>query len=129
MRLVPGNKLGPYEVLSVVGAGGMAEVYRARDNRIGREIALKVVNESLASSPELARRFEQEARIAGSLNHPNIVALYDVGVHDGAPYFVTELLEGESLLIRHAAEGRFRCTSCTIAIRLGGAHAAPSWSS
>ena len=102
MRLVPGNKLGPYEVLSVVGAGGMAEVYRARDNRIGREIALKVVNESLASSPDLARRFEQEARIAGSLNHPNIVALYDVGGHDGAPYFVTELLEGESLRQRMA---------------------------
>jgi Tol biopolymer transport system component len=95
--LVPGNKLGPYEVLSVVGAGGMAEVYRARDSRLGREIALKVVNESLSSSPDLVRRFEQEARIAGSLNHPNIVALYDVGVHEGAPYFVTELLEGESL--------------------------------
>src|SRR5215472_17436440 len=75
----------------------MAEVYRARDSRIGREIALKVVNESLASSPDLVRRFEQEARIAGSLNHPNIVALYDVGVHEGAPYFVTELLDGESL--------------------------------
>jgi hypothetical protein len=97
VRLVPGNKLGPYEVLSVVGAGGMAEVYRARDSRLGREIALKVVNESLSSSPDLVRRFEQEARIAGSLNHPNIVALYDVGVHDGAPYLVTELLEGESL--------------------------------
>ena len=97
MRLVPGSKLGPYEVLSVVGAGGMAEVYRARDSRLGREIALKVVNESLASSPDLVRRFEQEARIAGSLNHPNIVAVYDVGVHDGAPYFVTELLSGESM--------------------------------
>jgi hypothetical protein len=97
VRLVPGSKLGPYEVLSVVGAGGMAEVYRARDGRLGREVALKVVNESLASSPDLVRRFEQEARIAGSLNHPNIVAVYDVGVQDGAPYFVTELLEGESL--------------------------------
>ena len=97
MRLIPGNRLGPYEVLSVVGVGGMAEVYRARDSRLGREIALKVVNESLASSPDLVRRFEQEARIAGSLNHPNIVAVYDVGVHDGAPFFVTELLEGESL--------------------------------
>src|SRR5215472_2515015 len=83
----------------------MAEVYRARDSRIGREIALKVVNESLASSPDLVRRFEQEARIAGSLNHPNIVALYDVGVHEGAPYFVTELLEGESLRQR-LARGR-----------------------
>jgi len=75
----------------------MAEVYRARDSRLGREIALKVVNETLASNPELIRRFEQEARIAGALNHPNIVAVYDVGVHEGAPYVVTELLEGESL--------------------------------
>jgi Tol biopolymer transport system component len=75
----------------------MAEVYRARDTRLGREIALKVVNESLASSPELVRRFEQEARLAGSLNHPNVVAVYDVGLHEGAPYFVTELLQGESL--------------------------------
>ncbi len=102
MRLVPGSKLGPYEVLSVVGAGGMAEVYRARDTRLGREIALKVVNEALAGSPDLLRRFEQEARIAGSLNHPNIVALYDVGVHEGVPFFVTELVEGESLRQRMA---------------------------
>ncbi|HZJ53842.1 MAG TPA: protein kinase [Myxococcaceae bacterium] len=105
MRLAPGHKLGPYEVLSVVGAGGMAEVYRARDPRLGRDIALKVVNESLAASPELVRRFEQEARIAGSLNHPNIVAVYDVGIHDGTPYFVTELLEGETLRQR-LARGR-----------------------
>ena len=75
----------------------MAEVYRARDTRLGREIALKVVNEVLAGEPELVRRFEQEARLAGSLNHPNLVSVHDVGVHDGAPYFVTELLDGESL--------------------------------
>jgi dipeptidyl aminopeptidase/acylaminoacyl peptidase len=77
----------------------MAEVYRARDTRLGRDIALKVVNEVLAGSPELARRFEQEARLAGSLNHPNVVAVYDVGLHEGVPYFVTELLQGE--LLRH----------------------------
>jgi eukaryotic-like serine/threonine-protein kinase len=79
----------------------MAEVYRARDTRLGRDIALEVVNESLASSPELVRRFEQEARIAGSLNHPNLGpnlgAVYDFGLHEGAPYFITELLQGESL--------------------------------
>src|SRR5215468_4706365 len=80
----------------------MAEVYRERDGRLGREIALKVVNETLAGSPDLVKRFEQEARIAGALNHPNIVAVYDVGVHEGAPYFVTELLEGESLRQRMA---------------------------
>jgi hypothetical protein len=75
----------------------MAEVYRARDTRLGREVALKVVNEALAGDPELVRRFEQEARLAGSLNHPNLVAVHDLGVHDGAPYFITELLQGESL--------------------------------
>jgi hypothetical protein len=75
----------------------MAEVYQARDGQLGRNVAIKVVNESLSGSPELLRRFEQEARIAGSLNHPHIVAVYDVGTHEGAPYVVTELLEGESL--------------------------------
>ena len=97
MRLTPGSRLGPYEVLSILGTGGMAEVYRARDTRLGRDIALKVVNEALAGDPELVRRFEQEARLAGSLNHPNLVAVYDVGIHEGAPYFITELLQGESL--------------------------------
>ena len=97
MRLTPGQRLGPYEVLSVLGAGGMAEVYRARDTRLQREVALKVVNEALAADPELVKRFEQEARVAGSLNHPNLVAIYDVGVQDDAPFFVTELLQGESL--------------------------------
>jgi hypothetical protein len=75
----------------------MAEVYRARDTRLGRDIALKVVNEALAGDPELVQRFEQEARLAGSLNHPNLVAVYDFGVHEGAPYLITELLKGESL--------------------------------
>jgi hypothetical protein len=83
----------------------MAEVYRARDTRLGRDIALKVVNEALAGDPELMRRFEQEARLAGSLNHPNLVAVYDVGIHEGAPYFITELLKGESLRQR-LAHGR-----------------------
>src|SRR5215470_19348278 len=75
----------------------MAEVYRARDTRLGREIAIKVVNESLVSHPELLQRFEQEARLAGSLNHPNLVAVHDVGQHDGSLYLVTELLAGETL--------------------------------
>ena len=97
MRLARGSQLGPYEVLSTLGTGGMAEVYRAHDNRLGRDIALKVVNEALAGDPELVRRFEQEARLAGSLNHPNLVAVYDFGIHEGAPYFITELLKGESL--------------------------------
>src|SRR5215469_2602233 len=97
MRLTRGTQLGHYEVLSTIGSGGMAEVYRARDTRLGRDIALKVVNEALAADPELVQRFEQEARLAGSLNHPNLVAVYDFGVHEGAPYLITELLKGESL--------------------------------
>jgi len=105
VRLTPGARLGPYEVLSVLGTGGMAEVYRARDTRLGREVALKVVNEALSGDPELLRRFEQEARLAGSLNHPNLVAVHDLGLHDGAPYFITELLQGESLRQR-LARGR-----------------------
>ena len=100
MRLTPGSRLGPYEVLSILGTGGMAEVYRARDTRLGRDVALKVVNEALAGDPELVRRFEQEARLAGSLNHPNLVAVYDVGVQDGAAFFITELFKGESLRAR-----------------------------
>ena len=87
-------------MLSVLGTGGMAEVYRARDTRLGREVALKVVNESLAANPDLVRRFEQEARLAGSLNHPNLLAVYDFGQHEGAPYFVTELLQGQTLRAR-----------------------------
>jgi hypothetical protein len=102
VRLQTGVRLGPYEVLAFLGAGGMAEVYRARDERLKREVALKMVTEALSSDPDLLRRFEQEARLAGSLNHPNLVAVHDVGVHDGTPYFVTELLRGESLRSRLA---------------------------
>jgi non-specific serine/threonine protein kinase len=97
VRLVNGTRLGPYEVLAFLGAGGMAEVYRARDTRLGREVAVKVVSEALGSQEAWLERLEREARLAASLNHPNVVSLYDVGVHDGRPYFVTELLAGESL--------------------------------
>ena len=100
VRLSPGLRVGPYEVLAALGTGGMAEVYRARDTRLGRDVALKVVNERLVRDPDLLRRFEQEARVAGSLNHANLVAVFDVGDHDGSPYLVTELLQGESLRAR-----------------------------
>ena len=93
----PGTRLGPYEVVSLIGAGGMGEVYRARDTRLSRDVAVKVLPRSFASDPERLRRFEQEARSAGMLNHPNILAVYDIGTHDGAPYVVSELLEGETL--------------------------------
>jgi serine/threonine protein kinase len=92
-----GCRLGPYEVLELLGAGGMGEVYRARDPRLGRDVAIKVLPSSFSKDPDRLRRFEQEARAAGVLSHPNITAVYDVGSQDGAPYVVSELLEGERL--------------------------------
>ncbi|MGO8968402.1 MAG: protein kinase domain-containing protein [Myxococcaceae bacterium] len=100
MRLTPGTRVGPYEVVALLGAGGMAEVYRARDTRLGRDVALKVVSEALVGA--LGPTLEREARVASALSHPNVVALYDVGLEDGKRYFVTELLRGESLRERLA---------------------------
>jgi hypothetical protein len=90
----------PVEIVAPLGAGGMGEVYRARDPRIGREVAVKVLPAAVSSEPERQRRFEQEARAAGVLNHPNVLAVYDVGAHAGAPYIVSELLAGETLRSR-----------------------------
>ena len=103
MRLPLGTALGPYELTGALGAGGMGEVYRARDPRLHRDVAIKVLPPAFAEDDERLRRFEQEARAAGLLNHPNIVAIYDFGTHDGAPYVVSELLEGETL--RHRIGG------------------------
>ncbi len=97
MSLSSGTKLGPYEVLAPLGAGGMGEVYRARDERLGREVAIKVLPQAFSRDPDRLRRFEQEARAAGALNHPNVLTVYDIGLHDGVPYIVSELLEGETL--------------------------------
>jgi hypothetical protein len=97
VSLTAGSRLGPYEVLALIGAGGMGEVYRAKDPRLGRDVAIKVLPASFSADPDRLRRFEQEARAAGVLNHPNITAVYDIGTHDGAPYVVQELLEGETL--------------------------------
>ncbi len=97
MTLASGAKLGPYEILSTLGAGGMGEVYRARDTRLERDVAIKVLPESFASDSDRLRRFEQEARAASQLNHPNIVTVHDFGTHEGSPYVVQELLEGETL--------------------------------
>jgi len=102
MALAPGTRLGPYEILGTLGAGGMGEVYRARDARLQREVAVKVLPPSFVADPERLRRFEQEARATGQLNHPNILVVYDTGTHDGAPYVVAELLEGETLRDRMA---------------------------
>src|SRR5512143_2507943 len=97
MALRAGERLGPYELLGGLGAGGMGEVYRARDPRLGRTVAIKVLPAATSADPSRRRRFEHEARAAGQLNHPNVLAVYDVGDREGAPYLVTELLEGETL--------------------------------
>jgi Tol biopolymer transport system component len=97
MALAAGTKLGPYEILAPIGAGGMGEVYRAKDTRLGRDVALKILPESFSREPDRLRRFEQEARSVAALNHPNILAIHDIGQHNGAPFLVSELLEGESL--------------------------------
>jgi serine/threonine protein kinase len=97
MALSPGTRLGPYQVLEQLGAGGMGEVYRARDTRLGREVALKVLPEEMSSNRERLARFEQEARSASALNHPNVVTIYDVGVEGSTFYIAMELVEGQTL--------------------------------
>jgi eukaryotic-like serine/threonine-protein kinase len=97
MALTSGTKLGPYEIVSLLGSGGMGEVYRARDPRLRREVAIKILPPAFAQDVERSRRFEQEARVVGALNHSNILAIYDIGDHDGARYLVSEVLEGQSL--------------------------------
>jgi Tol biopolymer transport system component len=97
MALRSGTKLGPYEVQSPLGAGGMGEVYRARDTRLGRDVAIKVLPEALAHDADRLRRFEQEARTIAALNHPNILGIHDIGTHGGAPFLVSEFLEGQTL--------------------------------
>src|SRR5262245_30680302 len=97
MSLAPGTRLGPYEIVGRLGAGGMGEVYRARDTRLGRDVALKLIPAALAASPEARARFQVEAQAISRLNHPNICTLYDVGVEGEHPYFVMELLDGETL--------------------------------
>jgi Tol biopolymer transport system component len=95
-----GARLGPYEITSRLGAGGMGELYRAHDSRFGRDVAIKVLHDSIAASPERLQRFELEARAAGSIDHPGILVVHDFGFHEGWPYLATELLEGESLADR-----------------------------
>src|SRR5882672_10059070 len=99
-KIAPGTRLGHYEIQTVIGTGGMGEVYRARDSRLHRDVAVKVLPDAFSGDTDRLRRFEQEARATGQLNHPNIVAIYDLGTSDGnggVPYIVTELLEGQNL--------------------------------
>jgi serine/threonine protein kinase len=103
MNLQTGLRLGPYEVESLIASGSMGEVYRARDTRLDRWVALKVLVPGVALDPDRLARFSQEARVTALLNHPNVVVVYDIGLHDGLPYVVSELLQGMTL--RHQIEG------------------------
>src|SRR6266699_3277015 len=100
MALTAGTKLGPYEIQSALGAGGMGEVYRARDTRLERTVAIKVLPSHLSANPDLKQRFEREARALSSLSHPHICTLHDVGSQDGIDYLVMEGVEGETLAKR-----------------------------
>src|SRR4051794_3565831 len=100
MPLAAGTRLGPYEILSPLGSGGMGDVYRARDTRLDRMVAIKVLPAELASDAQFRARFGQEARVISALDHPHICALYDVGEHDGTAFLVMQYLEGESLAAR-----------------------------
>src|SRR6058998_91551 len=104
-NIPPGTRLGPYEIQSLLGAGGMGEVYRARDSRLQRDVAVKILPRALAQDQDRLKRFEREARAAGQLNHPNIMAVHDIGSTDAnnnnrLPYIVCELLEGATLRTR-----------------------------
>src|SRR5262249_42359755 len=100
MTLAAGTKLGPYEIEAPLGAGGMGEVYKARDTRLDRAVAVKILPAHLSGDPLLRQRFEREAKAVSSLNHPHICTLYDVGNQDGTDYLVMEFLEGETLAVR-----------------------------
>jgi eukaryotic-like serine/threonine-protein kinase len=100
MALTSGSKLGPYEIQSPLGAGGMGEVYRAHDSRLDRDVAIKVLSTNIASNPALRQRFEREARAIAALNHPHICTLHDIGHEDGIDFLVMEYLDGETLANR-----------------------------
>src|SRR5215471_9555007 len=126
-ELSPNTALSHYRIISKLGAGGMGEVYRARDARLDRDVAIKVLPASLSNDEERLRRFEQEARATSALNHPNILTIYDIGNHEGSPYIIAELLEGEDLrqqLNRGAMAPRKATEYATqIASGLAAAHA------
>src|SRR3979409_1949738 len=109
MALSAGTRIGPYEIISPIGAGGMGEVYRARDTRLDRTVAIKVLPEHLSSNQQLRDRFEREAKAISSLSHPHICSLYDIGHQDGVDFLVMEYLEGETLAHRLKNAHRVRC--------------------
>ncbi len=121
MAVASGTRLGRYEIIAPLGAGGMGEVYRARDTRLGRDVAVKVLRASFSDNKERFHRFEQEACTAGTLNHPNILSVHDVGTHEGAPYIVSELLEGETLRKRLSRSRLNLKESLDVAIQVASA--------
>ena len=125
--LSPGTMLGRYRIVSLLGKGGMGEVYCAHDARLGRDVAVKVVRAGARAEPQLQRRFENEAMLVGRLNHPNVLAIFDAEEHDGCPYLVTELLEGETLAqkLRKGLLAPRAAVEAAIAVAraLGAAHA------
>jgi serine/threonine protein kinase len=126
MSLMIGTKLGRYEIRAKIGEGGMGEVYRARDTKLNRDVAVKVLPPAFSADADRLRRFEQEAQAASALNHSNILAVFDFGEHDGGPYVVAELLEGETLRERMFAGALPSRTAaeyaCQIAEGLSAAH-------
>src|SRR4030095_11198727 len=125
-RLATGTRLGRYEIRSAIGAGGMGEVYCARDTQLGRDVAVKVLPLTFSADADRLSRFKQEACATGALNHPNILIVHDIGTHDGAPYVISELLEGETLRNRIGgtplAQRRVIDYSLQIAHALAAAH-------
>jgi len=125
MSLGPGVRLGPYEVVSAIGAGGMGVVYRARDTRLGRDVAIKVLGGDVAADPDLRARFRREARAVAALNHPNIVTIHDVADAGDVPYIALELIDGVTLADRLEHGGLPVAEALTIALQIaeGLAHA------
>src|SRR5580700_11066255 len=107
MAILPGTRLGPYEILSAIGAGGMGEVYRARDTKLGRDVAIKALPEAFARDPERLSRFQREAKTLASLNHPNIAAIYGLEENVGSSYLVMELVPGDTIADRIKRDGAF----------------------
>src|SRR4051794_823786 len=125
MTLVLGSRIGRYEIRAPLGAGGMGEVYVAHDPKLGRDVAIKVLPAAFSAEPDRLTPFEQEARAAGALSHPNVLAVYDVGTDNGVPYLVAELLDGEPLretLARPLAPRKALDYATQIARGLAGAH-------
>src|SRR3954464_5683932 len=119
MALTSGTRVGPYQIVGVLGAGGMGEVYRARDSRLDRDVALKILPRVTATDPDLLERFSREAKAVAALSHPNVVAIHDVGTHDGLPYAAIELLEGVTLGERIAGGALPLRTAVDYAVQIG----------